>query len=136
MNPSEILFHHQVKKTTPRVAIIQALQQRSAPLSEGDLKDLLGDLYDRTTFYRSMQTLTDAGIIHRIVADNVLVKYVLNDCEHGHHHQPDHVHFYCQQCKDLICMEELKVQAYQLPDGFKEQTCDVIIRGLCSNCNK
>jgi Fur family ferric uptake transcriptional regulator len=136
MNATEILQHHQVKKTTPRVAIIQALQQSHSALSESDMKESLGDFYDRTTFYRSMQTLTEAGIIHRIVADNVLVKYVLNCCENGHHHKADHVHFFCQLCKDLVCLEDLKVQSYQLPAGYTEETCDVIIRGLCANCSK
>jgi Fur family ferric uptake transcriptional regulator len=136
MNATEILQHHEVKKTAPRVAIIQALQKGRSPLSESELKDDLGDFYDRTTFYRSMQTLAEAGVIHRIVVDNLLVKYVLNDCEHGHHHQPDHVHFYCQQCKALICMDELKTPRYELPSGFKQQTCEVIIRGLCVKCNQ
>lgn len=136
MNPSEILQHHQVKKTAPRIAIIQALQKSSIPMSESQIKNSLGDLYDRTTFYRSMQTLTEAGIIHRLVADNVMVKYELNLCDHGHQHHPDHIHFYCRQCKELICMDELKPQDYILPEGFSVQTCDVIIRGLCKNCNQ
>lgn len=136
MPPSEILERHQVKKTAPRISIIQAFQKESIPLSESDLKVILGNLYDRTTFYRNMQTLTDAGIIHRVVADNVQVKYVLNNCEHEHHHTSDHVHFYCQQCKKLICMEDLQIQAHTLPDGFKQKSCDMIIRGLCQNCNQ
>lgn len=136
MTPSEILEYHQLKKTNSRISIIQALQTESSPLSESDLKYILGNLYDRTTFYRNMQTLTDAGIIHRVVADNVVVKYVLNNCEKEHQHITDHIHFYCQQCKKLICMKDLKMQTYTLPDGFKQESGDMIIRGLCNNCNK
>jgi len=136
MNAVEILQNHQLKKTSPRIAIIKALQDSSIPLSENEVKDKLGELYDRITFYRSVQTLMEAGIIHRIVADNITVKYALNSCDKGHKHQTDHIHFFCQHCTLLVCLDEVKTQEYSLPKGFTAQECDVIIKGLCNKCNK
>lgn len=136
MNAVDILQNHQIKKTSPRVAIIQALQASIHPLSENEVKDKLGDLYDRITFYRSAQTLMDAGIIHRIVADNIPVKYALNHCNEGHQHTVDHVHFFCQQCNSLVCLNETKAQPYSLPNGFTTEQCEVIIKGLCDKCSE
>lgn len=135
MTPAEILEQHLVKKSTPRVALIRTLQKESRPLSETEIKERMGDMYDRATFYRSVQTLTKAGIIHRIVADNVMVKYALNNCENGHHHQVDHAHFYCRQCHNLYCLKNIKLQTLSLPEGFVDEEHDLIIRGVCDRCN-
>ncbi len=135
MNAVEILQNHQLKKTTPRVAIIRALQESTLPLSENEVKEKMGDMYDRITFYRSVQTLMKTGIIHRIVVDNVTVKYALNHCEEKHHHKTNHVHFFCYKCNVLICLDDVKTQTYQLPKGFTTRQCDVVIKGLCKTCN-
>jgi Fe2+ or Zn2+ uptake regulation protein len=59
MSPTEILQQHQIKKTSPRVVIIQVLQKSLFPLTEADIKNEMGDLYDRITFYRSVQTMLE-----------------------------------------------------------------------------
>lgn len=135
MNAAEILKIHQLKKTSPRVTIINTLQTSQFPLSENEVKEKMGELYDRITFYRSVHTLMEAGVIHRIVADNTTIKYALNHCTEGHHHEADHVHFFCEQCKALVCMNDIKIQSYDLPDGFVKKDCDVVIKGLCTSCN-
>jgi|ERR1035437_6933730 Fur family ferric uptake transcriptional regulator len=135
MNAVEILQGHQLKKTSPRVAIIKALQSSSFPLSENEVKEHMGEMYDRVTFYRSAQTLMESGIIHRIVADNVTVKYALNQCDNKHHHEADHIHFYCQRCNALVCLNDIRIRPYKLPNGYTIQECDVIIKGLCDKCN-
>jgi Fur family ferric uptake transcriptional regulator len=135
MDAPEILQNHHLKKTSPRVSIIQALQTSPNPLSEAEVKEQMGALYDRITFYRSVQTLEEAGIIHRIVADNTVVKYALNHCEKGHQHGSDHAHFYCTKCNTLVCLNTIKTHAYELPEGFAPSQCDVIIKGMCNICN-
>ena len=135
MNALEILATHQVKKTSPRIAIIQALQSSSKPISENEVKTYIGDFYDRITFYRNVQTLMEAGIIHRIIVDNTTIKYALNHCEQGHHHQADHVHFQCGKCNSLVCLHDVKTSQYNLPEGYQAERCEVIIKGLCSKCH-
>ena len=136
MNPLEILNHHQVKKTSLRVSILKALQESPFPLSEHEIKEKTGDLYDRTSFYRSMLTLTDSGIVHKMVSDNLITKYALNHCEYGHLHKVSHVHFFCLNCQMFYCLEEVPVKHYFLPEGFHEQQCDVVIKGFCKQCNR
>jgi len=135
MNPVEILKNHQVKKTLTRISVIKILQESKEPMSEMEIKEFMQDSYDRITFYRTIQTLMNSGIIHRIVADNVTVKYALNCCEESHRHVVNHVHFYCTNCQAVTCLEEVKVEKYILPIGFEIKESDVVIKGLCNKCS-
>ncbi len=128
MQAVDILQQHQLKKTSPRLAIIEALQSSEAPLAEAEISEKMGSYYDRTTFYRSMQTLTDAGVIHRIVVDRLTVKYALR-------HLPNHAHFFCNNCRQVICLEEIHPGPYRLPVGFQTSESEVIIKGLCNKCS-
>ena len=133
MNATEILKQHKVKKTTPRISIIQALQQNEHPLSEAEIKEMLGDLYDRITFYRNAQTLMEAGILHRIIIDNIHIKYALNKCEKDHCHHTNHVHFYCRKCDEVSCLKEIEIKS-KVPKGYVPEEVDVLIRGICPLC--
>lgn len=134
MNPSEILHSHRLKKTAARLSIISALQKSEMPLSENNMKEVMGELYDRVTFYRSVQTLTEAGIIHRIVADNVIIRYALTRNDKENRLGSEHAHFYCLQCNTVICLGNVKTEYNRLPEGFVANQCEIIIKGLCNKC--
>lgn len=136
MNASEILHSHSLKKTAARLSIISALQKSEMPLSENNMKEVMGELYDRVTFYRSVQTLTEAGIIHRIVADNAVIRYALNLNDKDNRHGSEHAHFYCLQCNAVICLDNVKMGCHGLPDGFVANQYEVIIKGLCNKCTQ
>jgi Fur family ferric uptake transcriptional regulator len=136
MQAQEILQQHNLKKTSPRLAIIEALQSSSTPMAEAEISEKMGSHYDRTTFYRSMLTLEEAGVLHRIIVDKLLVKYALNASGPDGKTQADHAHFYCKGCKKLVCLEEIHPGPYRLPAGFQTSEAEVIIRGLCNQCSK
>ena len=134
MNPVEILQQHQIKKTSPRVAIIQALQKAGTPLTEAEIKANMGDFYDRVTFYRSMRTMSVAGILHRIVVDNTLVEYALNPCSKGNCHHIKHAHFFCRMCNELTCLGKIELET-RIPEGYISEEAELLIRGVCSRCS-
>jgi Fur family transcriptional regulator, ferric uptake regulator len=135
MTPTEILTQHHLRKTPTRLAILNYLQTASFPQSENDIHKKMLDSYDRITFYRTIQTLMESGIIHRIVADNTTVRYALNHCTSALNKQDvDHVHFFCTKCGRVECMKEVAVQEYHLPDGYRKEECDVVVKGLCQQC--
>lgn len=136
MNPNDILRQHKVKKTLSRIGLIKALQTSNQPLSENEIRERMKEDYDRITFYRNVQTLSESGILHRIVIDNTHVKFALNCCEEGHHHTVDHVHFFCKHCGKTVCMNKVPLQPYALPDGFVSSECEVIIKGYCNDCGQ
>lgn len=136
MNPTDILKQHDIKKTPGRIAILKSLQNSQFPLSEIEMKEQMEEMYDRITFYRNMLTLTAAGIVHKIVVDNTTVKYGLNNCEHGHHHQNRHAHFYCELCHSVVCLKTVVIPDYDLPAGYECNDSDIIIKGVCKKCNR
>lgn len=136
MNPAEILTLHHVRKTPARLVIVKHLQESNMPQSENDLRDKMQEIYDRITFYRTVQTLMEAGVVHRIVADNTTVRYALNHCNsHHHEHNADHVHFFCSKCGMVECLKDISVQPYKLPDGYRNDECNVVIKGICKSCS-
>lgn len=135
MNATEILKLHNIKKTPGRIAIIKSIQDKDRPQSESDIKTEMGENYDRITFYRNIQTLTAAGIIHRIVVDNTTVMYGLNCCDENHIHKNEHAHFYCEECHSVVCLENVKIPSFKLPEGFLSEDSDIIIKGKCKKCN-
>lgn len=135
MNATILLHHHELKKTPVRLGIINALQQSEKPLAESDIKEVLGDIYDRVTFYRSIQTLILSGIVHRIVADNTTIRYALKYSADGNKRKTDHAHFFCRHCNAVICLNDVNSHKYKVPEGFVAEHCEVIIKGLCNKCS-
>ncbi|MBN2813145.1 MAG: transcriptional repressor [Bacteroidales bacterium] len=135
MNATTLLHRHKLKKTPVRLGIINALQQSGTPLAEGDIRKALGDIYDRVTFYRSIQTLLLSGIVHRIVADNTTIRYALKYNTDGNKRKTDHAHFFCRRCNTVVCLNEVSTRKYKVPEGFIAEQCEVIIKGLCNKCS-
>lgn len=96
----------------------------------------MGDMYDRATFYRSVQTLIEAGIIHKIAADNITMYAYNHSDEIINIPEQNHVHFFCKKCHSMTCLEEIKVQNYKVPQDYTTEDCEVLIKGICKNCKK
>ncbi len=131
MKAIDILKSHNLKRTSCREGIIDVVMTAKLAMSENEIRKQLAGNYDRTTFYRSFKTLEEHKIIHKIVVDNQLVKYALDNTLT---HKDEHAHFYCNECNTVKCMDNVPVQKYQLPDGYSDAETEVLIKGICSNC--
>ena len=131
MKAVEILNNHNLKRTSCREGIIEVVMTAKKALSENEIREKLAGNYDRTTFYRSFKTLEEHKIIHKIVIDNQLVKYALDNTVT---HKDEHVHFYCNECYAVKCMDHIPVHKYQLPDGYSDVEIEVLIKGTCAKC--
>lgn len=131
MKPIEILNKHNLKRTSCREGIIQVIINANSALSENEIRERLEGTYDRTTFYRSFKTLEEYNIIHKIVVDNQLVKYSLDNTIT---HKNEHAHFYCTMCHAVKCMDSVPVKKYQLPEGYSDNETEVLIKGTCAKC--
>lgn len=133
MKPIDILNDHDLKRTSCREGIIEVLMNSNKALSELEIKKRLAGNYDRTTFYRSFKALEEHKILHKIVIDNQLVKYALDNSITL---KDGHVHFFCNECHTVKCMDDVPIQEYQLPVGYSDIETEVIIKGICSTCKK
>ncbi len=133
MKAVDILNKHQLKRTSCREGILELVMASPKALSEHEIRDQLAGNYDRTTFYRSFKTLVEHQIIHKIVVDNQLVKYALDN---SLTHKESHAHFYCSSCQSVQCMDTAPVPKYELPEGYTKEETEVIIKGTCAHCKK
>lgn len=131
MNAEQILKLHKLKNTGCRKFIINELQNNDLAMSEHEIKQALPDLFDRVTFYRSLKTLEEYNIIHKIILHDSTVKYALNKevISNG-----DHAHFHCIKCDEVTCMETLINPSLNIPEGFTIESVQILLEGTCPAC--
>jgi Fur family transcriptional regulator, ferric uptake regulator len=133
MKPHEILIKHNLKRTSCREGIIEVIISAKSALSENEIRGQLAGNYDRTTFYRSFKTLEENKIIHKIVVDNQLVKYALDNSITM---KNEHAHFYCQKCNSVQCLDAVPIEKPFLPKGYTCAQMEMIIKGICNLCEE
>lgn len=132
MKSKQILHKTDLKFTPCREGIISTIAESKNALSEKEIKDKLDERFDRTTFYRSFKTLLNKNIIHKIVIDNKVGKFALDNSITL---KPNHAHFYCYECGSVRCMDDIPIIPPKLPDDFKIKETELIIKGICDKCN-
>lgn len=101
-------------------------------LSVKDFEDGLAD-YDRVTIYRTLNSFTEKGLIHRIPGDEGFANYGLCHltCTPDHHVH-EHLHFKCNKCNHTECIH-ISMPQINLPGYIVEET-NLILNGVCKNC--
>jgi Fur family transcriptional regulator, ferric uptake regulator len=132
-----LLRKNQLKATAPRLGVLQIIADRDSAISQPVLEKLMGQEVDRVTLYRILKTFEDKGILHKVIDLNGTANYAIcsvHCSEHQHH--DEHFHFNCTKCHKIYCLNDLHIPAVQMPDGFKAQSINLSITGVCSQCNK
>jgi Fur family transcriptional regulator, ferric uptake regulator len=133
---ADILHNKNLSLTESRKKILSLFLRDNDALTHGDIEKRAGEKFDRVTAYRTLQTFVEKGIIHTIPTEDNAVLYALcKDCAEGHHHD-DHVHFVCTNCNTTICLDDVVSPAFDLPAGYAAESGNVIIKGICKNCNE
>ncbi len=132
---AEILKRNQLSVTGSRTKILELFQETNGALAHADIEKKTDETYDRVTIYRTLQTFVEKGIIHTIPTADNSVRYALckDECTTGHHHD-NHVHFICDDCGTTYCLDNITVPEVILPKGFTQKRADVIVSGICKNC--
>lgn len=130
---NEFWKQYGLRRTECRAAVVSILELQDTALSAQELREAVGDQFDRTTFYRTMLTLEERGVIHRVVVDSEVVKYVLNARQE---HTEQHAHFVCDVCRQVWCLTHLALPRYELRSGFKASRVECIVHGVCAACSQ
>lgn len=131
----EILKKHGLSVTDARKKILELFLNNNGALDHAEIEKTTGDIFDRATIYRTLQSFVDKGIIHIIPTIDNTILYALckDDCSDGHHHD-NHVHFVCDDCSKTICLEAVSVPDVKLPEGFKPKQKSMVVNGVCDDC--
>ena len=133
---NDLLRRKNLSITDSRKKILSLFLESPDALAHGDIEKKAGEKFDRVTVYRTLQTFVEKGIIHAIPTPDNSVRYALckDDCAEGRHHD-DHVHFICVNCHKTICLDDVVSPKIDLPRGYIAENVQVLINGVCKECN-
>ncbi len=133
---AQTLKEFNLRLTAGREQVLDLFLNADHALAHSDVETGLGPDHDRVTVYRTLRTFLDAGLLHKVLDDEGGTKYALcrERCADGHHHH-DHVHFKCETCGQTTCLDEVRIPAVSLPDGYDRKEMNLLIQGVCQECN-
>jgi Fur family ferric uptake transcriptional regulator len=128
---TQFLKQQSLRVTPARQDVLELFFQRQQGLSHGDVEAALPE-YDRVTLYRTLGTLLEKSILHRVPDASGLQRFALGPDRPQH----PHVHFQCMSCGTTLCLDEAPMHATPLPPGSRALHYEFLVRGLCERCNK
>lgn len=120
-----------LRVTAARLAVMGFILQSRRTLSHADLESGLADRQiDRVTLYRTLDTLTEAGLLAKSIGSDRVARFVpIARGDHSHH-----AHFTCDQCGRLYCLPVKPPKSTPLPAGFEADIVEVNVHGRCADC--
>lgn len=136
----ELLKSHGLRVTQARIALLDLLMDQHGPVSHQQIEAMLEESsspIDRVTIYRTLHSLTECGILHKITGiDRSFTYAYVQEGNEGEHHGGDHAHFVCERCSHTFCLLEVDVPAtIGTPSGFELKHTEVKLFGYCPDCN-
>lgn len=124
-----------LRSTSPRIAVLRFLSTSPTPISHGELVEALAnEAMDRTTVYRNLQDLTEAGLVQRTDLGDHVWRFEL---KRPHEHTFGHPHFTCTDCGSVACLPDVSVKVKNgkgVPKSLANQKVEVQLRGVCDDC--
>ena len=128
---SELIRRTGARATPARVRVLQLLRAAPAPLTHHEIEQTLGaPAIDRVTLYRVLDWLAASGLAHKN-SDAARV-FRFSAASVGEH--VTHVHFRCEICGGVFCLDAPAPLPPQLPPGFVLARMDFDLRGRCAVC--
>ncbi|SEM33363.1 Fur family transcriptional regulator [Chryseobacterium taichungense] len=123
----------QTRNTQAKTEILNLLSTAGTALSHHEIELKLNGLCNRVTIYRVLERLENEGKIHKIVNVDGVVNYAkCHNCK-KENHSHNHLHFNCENCKEVTCIENV-VPEISLPENFIAYQYNVVISGICPKC--
>jgi len=124
-----------IKPTAMRELVLKVLSEQDKAISLAELEQKF-DNADKTTLYRTLKTFEENKLIHCIDDGTGAVKYALCKETCQCHPEDLHVHFLCTKCQQTYCLTDISIPSIALPVNFKLETINMVVKGICSNCDK
>ncbi len=125
--------------TTGRQAVVELLATSGRPLSISDIARAIPDV-PRSSAYRHLSDLQDAGVVRRIAANDEFARFELaEDLTHHHHH------LLCSLCGRVIDVTPTSdfertvsamVDELTQQQGFRATSHALDVIGHCASCHE
>lgn len=134
--------------TVTRLGVLKVLHDSPVPMSAQEVfEHIRRQGGDRVTVYRTLNSLDEAGLLHRMDPGDRVWRYGI--LQRDHHH---HAHFVCDDCGEVRCLEDatVSINFHEKPPRpgaggssaaatggakLKVRQQDVYLHGVCEKCD-
>ena len=125
-----------LRRTNCRVAVLQHLSGARGPQNHAEVSEaLVPQGYDKSTIYRCLVEMTNAGLLRRFELGDHVWRFALDRV--GHSDRFDHPHFVCTDCGHVSCLSDARV-GISFDRGGQTldlaELSDIVLRGRCERC--
>jgi Fur family transcriptional regulator, ferric uptake regulator len=125
-----------LRRTSPRIAVLQQLEAATGPVSHGEIAERLAPSgYDRATVYRNLMDLVEVGLVTRADLGDHVWRFEL--VRKGTKTHGEHPHFLCTDCGDVACLPGDAVRIVSsrgVPRAVGRNAVEVQVKGRCDSC--
>jgi len=124
-----------VRCTPAREAVLRLLHNAQHGLAHSQMTTPGSPIagIDRVTLYRALETLVNAGLVHRVQG--------LDGIWYFHAHPAasrrcpaDHPHFQCTRCGRVRCLTDQELPWVTVADEEQVLGKQLVVHGICSSC--
>ena len=136
LKKNEILSNKSVRATENRLSVLGAFLHYQKPINLKTIRDYVEGI-DRVTLFRILSLFKSKKIIHKIVLENGLIYFAIcnEKCSSDSGCAHTHVHFLCNVCEDVSCLEVDAFPTVNHP-GFSFSSLSINASGTCVNCSE
>lgn len=129
----KMLKWRRIRPTVMRELVLRILKERKSAISLPEL-ELEFEKVDKATLYRTLKTFEENKLIHSIHDGTGSVKYAL--CNETCECEPadQHVHFLCDSCRHIFCLNDISIPNISLPENFTMHHAELLMKGICADC--
>ncbi len=129
----ELLESRGIRATANRIMIIKALAAEQFPKSMKELENTLV-LIDKSNIFRALTIFRQHHLVHTIEDGNGGTRYELCLSHSEEDDDDEHVHFFCENCGRIVCLNSIPVPAVSLPEGYEHHSTNFLVKGICPEC--
>jgi Fur family ferric uptake transcriptional regulator len=132
-----LLLQAKLRRTPVRAGVLDVLAHAPRPLGAVEVLEKLPPHTDAVTVYRTLNTFTGKGIVHRVRGEDRVWRYALGDSHTPAAHQ--HPHFVCESCGKVECLREATIPAtfiasLTIAPKYTVHYPEVVLHGTCPRC--
>jgi Fur family transcriptional regulator, ferric uptake regulator len=122
-----------LRKTPARVELLALFLKSSKAFSLSDIEELVGNNYDRSTIFRTLEVLAKHLILEKFIDKKGVNVYIFHhnhtNCSHN-----NHFHFKCENCQNITALPDLPENYMAVLGKHNVKSLNLMIEGTCENC--
>lgn len=130
-----LLSSQGIKPTSSRILVLRTLLHSDRPLSLSEIEAELVSV-DKSQISRALSLFMEHDLLHRIEDWSGASRYEVCHSHEDGRDNDEHVHFYCEKCGRLLCLEDIMVPVIPVPEGYTLEHTSLVVSGICPDCNK